>query len=1013
MKIKKILLAIALTAILAATALVAASCSGAAAPPIEPGPTPGPGEGTEQPAYSVTLKRSGDDALEGVTVIAYGEDGIVAGFGTTDENGYTALDDLAEGGTYTLDFTHLPAGYEPKQTYVLSPADANPTIHMSASLITDKAIPQNVMYSLGSVMYDVELPRSSGGGTVKLSDILKTKKMVLLNFWFTNCTYCVQEFPDMAMAYSDYTDSVEVLAVDPMTNETLSMIEDFRKQSLFVSAMQEAGIFEGADGLPFTFVGTNGNATYGANANDLARRFSLTGYPTSVVVDREGVVCFIAAGAGNEGEFRKLFEKYAAEDYVQDIMWPGENITPMEKPDVAAPTSAEIEAAVNSSGYSASYYFDDDEYNWPWVVGSDADGSYITPSNSGHDNSFAIIYSDVTLSRGQAIAFDYKVSTESYDEMAVFVDGLNVRRVSGIHGWQTCYAYVPMDDKGEYTLAISFVKDEDRAVGDDKVYVKNMRVVSADDIDVLTDIPYKAAYGDLLAEQAKWSEYITPVYNAADGFWHVGEANGPLLLADLMNATNFSNSSAYSYVANGGFTYDINNDGVSEDLTSSFIRYCQYANNSSEYGLLAVTDDIQKHLFALTQRFGTPGNSEREWLELCSYYVRFGAGEDDEAIYPDPARGLAPYSAFAAVEDDPLTDALETNHVSIDRLLIPRGMWYAFTPEAGKSGVYEVGSVGNLDTYGWIFNERSEILLEADDVSFDPDDTEGSNRNFRMTMYMEAGTTYYVVCAFQDVQEQGEYDFYVKYLNASYDVWTRVTDGEYTYDFQYDSDGHIMYDTNNEPLYDYNKYLLKESIDTEVGPDGYIHEKYGDGTLGSIVYVNLNSPTAIVDRSISNLVNAHIYYCTKCGYTVNLTESGFAELDNSFMCRWCGTPKSDFALRGMFELPTPIRDAQGNVTGHTITIGTGEEAMTEFVPAYQMDGDRIVLTDYTVEIQKYLKDAADNPDDKPELHGFVPATEELVNILKDFIIAGDYSMRGVDNAWQMFCNYYRHYGPRS
>ena len=44
--------------------------------------------------------------------------------------------------------------------------------------------------------------------------MLEEKDMVLINFWYTTCTYCVAEFPFMEEAYQMYKDQVGIIAVD-------------------------------------------------------------------------------------------------------------------------------------------------------------------------------------------------------------------------------------------------------------------------------------------------------------------------------------------------------------------------------------------------------------------------------------------------------------------------------------------------------------------------------------------------------------------------------------------------------------------------------------------------------------------------------------------------------------------------------------------------------------------------------------------------------------------------------
>ena len=62
--------------------------------------------------------------------------------------------------------------------------------------------------SVGDGMYDITVT-TVNGETVVLSELLKEKDMVMLNFWFSNCGPCRSEFPYMAEAYESYKGKVD------------------------------------------------------------------------------------------------------------------------------------------------------------------------------------------------------------------------------------------------------------------------------------------------------------------------------------------------------------------------------------------------------------------------------------------------------------------------------------------------------------------------------------------------------------------------------------------------------------------------------------------------------------------------------------------------------------------------------------------------------------------------------------------------------------------------------------
>ncbi len=942
------------------------------------GTTPG-GTQNETIDYTLTVQRSGGDPLADITVLASDENGALQGYGVTDANGVATM--KMPRGTYTMDFARVPEGFLIEGPYTLTETEPAKTVKLRTAVIA-KAMPNGQTYSLGSVMYDFSFTDSQGVSS-SLSKLLETKKAVLLNFWGVNCTWCVREFPAMARAYEQYSADVAVVALSSYSGgESTAEVEEYRQ----------------ANNLPFHMVGNDIPCTYA-----LTSAFGVSGFPTSVLIDREGVVCFIAEGGGDEDGFLTLFEKFTAEPYVQDIVYPDEQ-QEQQRPDVAAPTSAEIEAAVNNtaSGYLASYYFTPKgeeaahEYNWPWVVGKDGNETYIHPSNAGHNGSFAMLYSDVTVQPGQVIALDYKTSCEANaDYLYVFIDSVQMFALSGVqNSWRTLYAYVPLE-AGTYRLCLAYVKDSSDKSGDDTVYVKNLRFAATSDINVPTELTYRCATGEIVNN--RYSKYVTPIYNEADGYYHVGSAEGPLVLADLMNAgTNWGvGRSAFSFVQNGGFLYDLDGDGAAEDLTSRFTDFCQYANNSSRYGYLAVTEEIKQYLEAFTAYYGS-GN-ENEWLELCSYVQRYGFPAGSGELL-DPARGLTDYNAIPAVENKGTEkEPNGVNHVVIDRVVMPRGFWYKFVPE--RSAVYRIRSLGDFDTYGWIRDEALNVIDESDepDGAFDPGDIEHSDGNFSMTLFLEAGKTYYVACAFFGIPDLGEYDFIITRIGDSIDLWSNAAGGEYTWEILRDENGDPMYDASGELML--GDLVLKGAIETMI-EGGKYYEKRADGSRGAQIYINLaaGSTAMFPENLFEQFINYTFYYCESCGYAV----TGGASVPE--LCPACGDVKT-FTAHKAFDLPTPERDADGKVRVQSFTVGDD----VANVPLYRRGADgKILFEDKTETMKAYI---AASKTDYPEGHyGYVAADTELVELLSRFILAGDFSFPSIENAWLMLASYYRHLG---
>lgn len=141
---------------------------------------------------------------------------------------------------------------------------------------------------LGSQMPNFTI-QDVAGNEYTLYDVLEEKKMVMLNFWFVDCPYCVMEFPHIEKAYAEYKDSVQILAVNPVDSDG-SIVK-----------------FQAEEKLTFAMCG-----------EDLGMKdaFGVKAYPTTVIIDRYGMVCLIHVGAvPSDLAFVQAFSFFTADDY--------------------------------------------------------------------------------------------------------------------------------------------------------------------------------------------------------------------------------------------------------------------------------------------------------------------------------------------------------------------------------------------------------------------------------------------------------------------------------------------------------------------------------------------------------------------------------------------------------------------------------------------------------------------------------------------------------------------------
>ena len=803
-------------------------------------------------------------------------------------------------------------------------------------------------------MYDFSI-LTPAGETVTLSEMLEEKKMVMLNFWFSTCGPCANEFPYMEEAYRMYQDTVGIIAMDPLEQD------------------QAVEAYQASMGLTFPMAACP--AAWSAT-------FNISGYPTSVVIDRYGVICLIEVGGITSlRPFTSIFETFSSDDYEQKLYNNVSELITQVKPTYEMDTSENIAALINSGDIEVTYRpeeGDSAEYCWPFIAAEKNGEACLKASNQGMEDSYAILYADVALKAGQAVGFDYLASTEyGTDVMYVIVDGEDIYQISGAaetEEWKHCYPWVATKD-GTYEVALCYLKDESGNAGDDTVYVKNMRVVDASEIDAESFIPRLAA----TTEDGFEYTYVDVVLNEEDNYYHVGDKNGPLLLANLMGYTQFSEEkTVWDLVYDGTIT--VNGHNYYEDI----VEFCGYASNASLNGYCTVTKELAEILKVVADVAGFEG-TDNEWLKMCSYYQVYGS---DTAQLEDPIKGLAPFCAYEAKEGK----NVPSNYFYYNRAIIPRGLMAEFTPT--RSGVYRITSRNDSQdgVEGWLFNENKEVLYtyEQSERLFNDSD------NVSMLYYMEAGKSYYLDIAFWDVYQVGYIYYDIEYVGSTMNLFRLCAPGYFTYDTN--ATGDAMY------------HLISGGIEVVLGEDGYYYEdlgvdESGKQLYGSKIYADFTGVTGVFGTPIASVPSYNEDGTVKKnenGETVMI--KGMIEMDGFDFSK----TEDDLYILAFLEKhggDVEATDAYLHELWGDEYDGYAEIYQVEdvFAGRYHGEGE-----DLTAAISEYLDDIITTGGQ--EIIGCVAVDENLAVLLQK--IMDKYTFEDVDDAWIKMCYYYQYLGPQ-
>lgn len=756
--------------------------------------------------YSLTITDMRGQVLKDVEV-SLSAKGARPVSGKTDKEGKITLTGNAK--EYTVNLDNLPEGFYWEGQSASIKADQEGIVKVPSTVISKEA-PRGKYYQPGDLMYDC-YGLDADGEKVWLSELLKDRDAVMLNFWYITCSACQYEFPFLAYAYEDLGKDIAIMALDPFDDEY--SIAQYKKN------------------MGYTF-----DMLY--DDKNISDRFNVDGYPTSVIIDRYGFVSYWARGAfGSEYEVRTTWNTFIGPDY-EPKFYTEDDV--QEKPSIKQPLSEEMVELVGGEGFNGTFRPEDNpndaEMSWPWVI--DDDKKAIKPSNKGKPQSFSIVYIDIEIKEDEVIAFDYYCSTEQGGDLwYIFVDNLNMYEISGEYNrWQTMYCYVPQaGDGGKHTLAFLYLKDTMNDAGEDTIYVRDMRILPASSIKSPTYMYRPCSYGEVDLTTRKWEYYETPVYNEQDGYYHVGTANGPLVLSSWTGVTHWDNQKTfYTYAVEGAFTFK------DADYYDIFTQFANYAVNNT-YNLSPVTKDLKDAIQdAMTRVTGV--QNENQWLEICYYYATFGGAKNIQS----PIHNLAPFDCDEA--------KVGNNSVTFHTLVMPRGMIEKFV--APESAVYCFRGTSRAETDCWLeqyaSNGTMRRAIEGDKLArhYFVGDYDG---NYELYAYLEKGSEWYIRSAFYDPYQMGELTYNIKNVGQSVDVLKLCAEGVYS-----------GTDEGN---------LTTSQIRTKIGDDGFYHSVNSDGSLGGLIYAEFKYLTDFA-------VNRSLLECTEYGLwgkTKDEDENGFGD----------------------------------------------------------------------------------------------------------------------------------------
>lgn len=265
----------------------------------------------------------------------------------------------------------------------------------------------------------------SDGTTFTLSEALAEKKAVLLNFWASWCSPCMREMPAMEEAWQQLQDDVAFVCLSIESSDTLDTVASIREKL----------------GLATLPMGIDDEALHEQFDNPDE------GIPFTVVIDRNGVLCFRHCGSITDAAlFVNLMNVYTDADYSESQI-----LTEMPKfrPTVAASGVEEMRSAIGAQGMEIVLAEDQDV--WPFVVREDG----VYASNTQSANTQAAFSVKLTADAGEGVAFSCMAEAAPvFTLFSVSVDGVLCDVLNGNTDWTD--HVVVFETAGEHVVTFSF-----------------------------------------------------------------------------------------------------------------------------------------------------------------------------------------------------------------------------------------------------------------------------------------------------------------------------------------------------------------------------------------------------------------------------------------------------------------------------------------------------------------------------------------------------------------------------